>query len=398
MSNLNKHKKLYVDFSKDTFEEDDFDWELYRYKDNPKLEKNTKIIKKEGDPSIVYSHEPYAQDLYDSYMNSNVELQEPVIGGLSEGVVTQINDRFAMVDVNWREDIKIDLHKENPEYIKYIQKDFPIEVYIDRSKVKKNQYEYTGSYTKNIQEKKLEEIKNSVGEDVAYPALVKRLVHGGYFVEIDGVECFMPGSLGGMNKLIDFSSLLNKTIYTVPINFSKDKGYVVVSHRAFLQTLIPSEISKLVRGKKYKGFVTGCSRHGIFVEFNDCLTGLVPKSEIDGDLLIKFEERSINAGSEITFYLLDIINNKKISLSIKKPAPVVSAWDDINDRYELPTYVTGKIKRVVKYGVFIEIEPRVVGLLHKSHIEKNLELEVGEEIEVKIVKIDSESKKVDFTM
>ena len=48
--------------------------------------------------------------------------------------------------------------------------------------------------------------------------------------------------------------------------------------------------------------------------------------------------------------------------------------------------------------MFIEIEPKVVGLLHKSQLDENSEFEIGQEIEVKIVKIDKETKKVDFTM
>jgi ribosomal protein S1 len=56
------------------------------------------------------------------------------------------------------------------------------------------------------------------------------------------------------------------------------------------------------------------------------------------------------------------------------------------------------VKKIVKYGAFIEIEPKIVGLLHKSHLSEDMELEVGQEIDVKIVKIDKESKKLDFTM
>jgi len=60
--------------------------------------------------------------------------------------------------------------------------------------------------------------------------------------------------------------------------------------------------------------------------------------------------------------------------------------------------VTGKVKRIVKYGIFVELEPKIVGLLHKSHLNEDMQFEVGQDIDVKIVKIDKESKKVDFTV
>jgi ribosomal protein S1 len=83
-----------------------------------------------------------------------------------------------------------------------------------------------------------------------------------------------------MNKLVNFESLIGKTIYVVPINYSKEKDYIVVSHREYLKALVPQEMEKLIIAQKYNGFVTGTSRHGVFVEFNGCLTGLIAKSDI----------------------------------------------------------------------------------------------------------------------
>ena len=208
----------------------------------------------------------------------------------------------------------------------------------------------------------------------------------------------MPGSLGGMNKLVNFDSLIGKTIYVMPINYSREKDYIVVSHREYLKTLVPTEIAKLEFGKEYNGFVTGTSKHGIFVEFSECLTGLISKSDILDENLENFESRKIKAGDPITFFISEIIDKDKIVISQKKPVPQTSAWDDIENRYKIPSVVTGKIKKVVRYGVFVEIEPKVVGLLHKSQLDEDTEFEIGQEIEVKIIKIDKESKKLDFTM
>jgi ribosomal protein S1 len=208
----------------------------------------------------------------------------------------------------------------------------------------------------------------------------------------------MPGSLGGMNKLVDFESLIGKNLYVVPINYSKEKDYIVVSHRDYLKTLIPESIKSLQYGNKYEGFVTGISKHGIFVEFNECLTGLIAKKDISKELLLDFENRKIKAGDSIDFYISEIIDNDKIVLTQSLQEPRIDAWNDIEERFQIPSVVTGKVKRVVRYGIFVEIEPKIVGLLHKSHLDENDEFEVGQEIEVKIVKIDKESKKVDFTM
>lgn len=376
-----------------------FDWKSHESDSQGRLRENTKIKKHPGDDSKVYSHAPYAQELYELFAGRTLNLAEPKEGTVVNGRVVSINQRYAMVDVNWREDAVIDLSKENPEYLKYIQPGFPIEVLIEKVQAATSrEISIQASYSKNIQSKKKEEIKTSIGQPIAYSCTVKELIHGGYFVDIDGIQCFMPGSLGGMNKLVNFESLLGKTIYVMPINYSKEKDYIVVSHREYLKQHIPSEINKLEFNKKYDGFVTGASKHGIFVEFNSCLTGLISRNEILDSLIDDFDNRKIKAGDSIEFYVSEIVDGDKIVLSQKEPQPKISAWDDIESRYKVPSSVTGKVRKIVKYGVFIEIEPKVVGLLHKSQIDENFDFEVGQEIEVKIVKIDKVSKKVDFTM
>jgi small subunit ribosomal protein S1 len=376
-----------------------FDWDAYT-SDDVRLKENKRIKKHPGDDSKVYCNAPYAQELYELYYGHPLNLVEPVEGSVVNGKVVSVGDKFATIDVNWREDAILDLSKEDPSYLKYIQKDFPIEVLIEKvNKVpSRTSASFIASYSKNILSKKREEIMSSIGEPIAYAATVKELIHGGYFVDIDGVQCFMPGSLGGMNKLVDFESLIGKNIYVVPINYSREKEYVVVSHRDYLKTLVPNAIKELQFGTEYEGFVTGCSKHGIFVEFNECLTGLIAKKDVHSDLLDDFENRKIKAGDAVKFFISEIVDNDKIVLTQYLPEPKADAWDGIENRFKIPSVVTGKVKRVVRYGIFVEIEPKVVGLLHKSHLEENQEFEVGQEISVKIVKIDKESKKVDFTM
>jgi small subunit ribosomal protein S1 len=377
-----------------------FDWDLFEASSQSHLRANNKIKKLKGDSSKVFSRMPYAQDLYDSYVGVQYQISEINVGSVVQGNVVSVNDNFAIVDINWREDAMIDLRKEEPEFLRYIQAGFPIEVIIERigSHQGSSSKNIIASYSKNILAKKQEELLNSIGEPVAYLGKVTELIHGGYFVDVSGVQCFMPGSLGGMNKLINFEDLIGKSLYVTIINFSKEKNYLVVSHREYLKTLVPDEISKLEWQTEYEGFVTGTSKHGIFVEFNGCLTGLMSRNDILPEFVDDFDNRKIRPGQKLKFYIKEVIDNDKIVLSQKPIQLEPNAWFDIEDRYKVPSIVTGKVKKIVQYGAFIELEPKIVGLLHKSHLNDDFELEVGQEIEVKITRIDKESKKVDFAM
>lgn len=375
-----------------------FDWDRYEYENPTRLKHNPRVKRHPGDKDPVFCTAPYAQELYELYNGSLTHLKEPKEGSVVQGTVVSLSKDYAVVDVNWREDAMIELRKENPEFLKYIQPGFPIEVLIDKVGGKASKYPIQASYSKNIVAKKREEIMAAIGEPIAYLGKVVELIHGGYFVDIDGIRCFMPGSLGGMNKLVSFEELVGKSMYVVPINYSREKDYIVVSHREYLKSLVPTEISKLELGKEYEGFVTGTSKHGIFVEFNSCLTGLISRNDIDPSKLDDFDNRLFKPGNSIKFFVREVIDNEKIVLTQKVIEPEISVWDDVDNRYKVPSTVTGKVKKIVRYGVFVELEPKIVGLLHKSHLEENIELEVGQEIDVKIIRIDKEAKKVDFSM
>jgi ribosomal protein S1 len=376
----------------------DEDWLTYESESGGRRKVNRTIKLKTGDRVKVYSHALDAQETYERYFGLQPELKEPTNGDIVSAQILSVNPKtkLAILNVGWREDAILDLEKESKEYLSHIQVGNKIDVQIEAKNPKANSY-FVASYSKNIQAIKKKELFDAIGGRTAYPGKVEELIHGGYFINIDGIRCFMPGSLGGMNKLVNFESLLGQTIYVVPINYSKDKDYIVVSHREYLKSLVPQEVEKLIIGQKYQGFVTGTSKHGVFVEFNQCLTGLISKSDLNEEQMNSYSNGQIKPGNTIEFFLKEVLEDTKIILSCK-PETIINEWDGIEEKYKVPSVVTGKVKRIVKYGIFVELEPKIVGLLHKSQLNEDMQFEVGQEIDVKIVKIDRESKKLDFTV
>jgi len=218
---------------------------------------------------------------------------------------------------------------------------------------------------------------------------------------IQGIECFMPGSLAGINKLHDFSSIIGKEIYVVPVSFSPERGTLVVSHRKYLQALIPNEISSLkeTQGETLTGNVTGTAKYGVFVEFNKCLTGMIHNNDLDEETLVKFKAREIKPGDQISFMVKDIISNTKITLT-QKANIVVNPWSDITSRYTIPSVIEATVKTKKDYGLFITIEEGVTGLLHVSELGEEVMsvFKAGDKITVQITRIDVDSMKVFLKM
>jgi len=342
---------------------------------------------------------------FDEYFGDKV-LVEPIKGEIKTGTVISMNLTTATVDIDWRECAVIELAKEDKTYLDYIKPGYEIEV-----KIKDISDDgITASYTELIKHKKFQEIYESIGDEtIAYTAKVKSLIFGGYFLDIDGIEVFMPGSQGGANKLVSFESLLGTEIAVCPISYSSHKGYIVVSHRKYLEMLIPNEIEKLEIGQEYTGTVTGVGRDkktktpfGIFAEFNECLTGLLPIANLDDATKELLASDSIKPGDSITYKLYEILYDNKLVYTQKEVTAGSkksrNPWDNVEDNLTISSTVSGKITKKTVYGLFVEVSKGIMGLLHVSELDNIDDYERGDKIDVNIQKIDAANKRIQLVV
>jgi ribosomal protein S1 len=333
--------------------------------------------------------------LYDMYTGNDYSYYSPVEGDRVKGKVKFISNDRVGVDIGSRQYAYLDLSKENKAYREYIIIDELLEILITEA----TEDTVKGSFSDLVQQQKFEKIKETIGDDhVAYEAKVVELIdQGGYWIEIDGIKAFLPGSLAGMNKLHDFESLVGENITVMPVNWSKDKQSIVVSHKKYLETLIPRTIRELDYSTRYKGFVTGSTSFGVFVQFNECLTGMIYKSDLDDTWSENFKKRNINPGEEIEFKVKEVLSHKKIILSQNYNA--YDPWEGVEERYKQGTNVEGTIKKVKNFGIFIELEEGLIGLLtlpQSMTSEKLAKFIEGEKITVKLSVIDRETRKIFF--
>ena len=371
----------------------EFLWDAYEATCVTRTRKpNPHIKTKHGDK--VYSREPYAQELYDILSEHSPEIKPSLnIGEIHTGVIYAMDQEWITVDIGYRESVYVKASKESEEVRMMIPGD-ETAVLITETKGT-----LSGSITGGVKQKTFMDLRDSIEEgNTAWIGTVKNMIeNGGYIVKVQGIDCFMPGSLAGINKLSDFSSIVGEEIYVVPVSFSPDRGTIVVSHRKYLQALIPGAITDLKNniGEQKSGLVTGTAKYGVFVEFDKCLTGMIHSNELDADTLAKFKSRDIKPGDPVNFFVKDIISNTKITLT-QKEVTTVNPWININTRYQIPSIVTAKVKTKKEYGVFVNIEEGVTGLLHISELPKDSldNYSSGDDIDVQITRIDEDSMKV----
>jgi small subunit ribosomal protein S1 len=372
-----------------------FDWNLYEHSTRS-LTPNAAVKRRSGDDGAkVYCHEQYAQALYDATFDNLLRFSPPEPGRAVSARVVGVKDGVARVDIGWREDALVDLRKESDDAVEQLTVGNELDVLLEAADLLSGKPVHA-SHTKLLLKRVKDDLMESVGKRVAFHGVVESMIeNAGYLVDVQGIRCFMPGSLAGMNKLVDFSSIVGSGMYIVPINYSHDRDCVVVSHREYLKALVPGEMAKIKEGDQHTGFVTGTSHHGIFVEFNGCLTGLVSQGDLlpeTRDALLRGE---IRPGQEFEFYVKELVESR-IVLSEKPVEP--SPWETVDTRLKLNSSVTGTIKRITRFGLFVEVAPRLVGLLHRSYLDDSDVFEVGQEIEATVVKIDKQARRIDLAV
>jgi len=152
-------------------------------------------------------------------------------------------------------------------------------------------------------------------------------------------------------------------------------------------------------GTRVHGRVRNLTDFGAFIEIEDGVDGLVHVSDISWSRRIKHPSEVLKKGQEIDAVITSIdAENRRLSLSIKDLEP--NAWDRFVNEHKPGDVVKGKVARFANFGAFIELDDNLEGLCHISELsEERVEkpedvVQIGQEMEFKILRIDSENKKI----
>lgn len=148
------------------------------------------------------------------------------------------------------------------------------------------------------------------------------------------------------------------------------------------------------------GKITKMTEFGIFVELKEGVEGLAHISELSWTKRIKHPKDLFNIGDEIQVKIFNIdTENRKISLGVKQLLPNV--WDTIEESYPIGSRCKGIVRKIINNGVFVELEEGVEGFLHpdnvswtRKKINLHEEFKVNDEIEVFIIDIDKENRRI----
>ncbi|MEN8906673.1 MAG: bifunctional 4-hydroxy-3-methylbut-2-enyl diphosphate reductase/30S ribosomal protein S1 [Clostridiales bacterium] len=327
-------------------------------------------------------------------------------GEIVKGRIIKYNESEVFVDLGFKSDgiIPMEEFTEDPEFDKsQLDIGSEIEVYV----INVNDGEGNVKLSKKrVDAKKMwEEIYNIYKEKKDIEVKIANTVNKGVIAIKKGVKIFIPASHLGNKRINDLNEFLNKVVKIRIIEFDESKKKVIGSQKIVLEEerkenekVFWDEIEK---GKIYSGKVKSLTKFGAFVDIGG-VDGLVHISELSWSR-IKHPSEVINVDDSVEVTILEFNKeSKKVSLGYRKSKD--NPWANIEEKYPIGKIIEGKVVRMVPFGVFIDLEKGVDGLVHISQIStKRLAkpddvLEIGQIVEVKVLDVNSEKQKISLSI
>ncbi len=246
--------------------------------------------------------------------------------------------------------------------------------------------------------RKLEEAKN---EGRAVAVLGKMSLPSGITVEAEGINGFIPTSQIGREAGKNPQELVNKYFKAKVMEVDRASNKLVLSEKEVSEAedikLNKQAIAAIKEGDKLDGVVTTVANFGCFVKVEipvdgkkTFIEGLVHISELSWSK-VKNTSDVVSEGDKVTVRVIGS-RDGKLSFSIKRAGK--DPWEGAEAKYKVDTRLAGTVTRVSDFGVFIELEPGIEGLIHLTKIPPGTRLEEGQEVKVVVEEIDSKAKKL----
>ena len=250
-----------------------------------------------------------------------------------------------------------------------------------------------------------EEVVKAYEDKSVIEVKVTRAVRGGVIAEYKEFSGFIPLSQLSDHFVVDAEEFVGQTMNVRVYRIDPAKTKAVFSHKMYLaderKKLIQEIWEKLHVDDVVEGTVMRFTNYGAFVDIGG-IDGLLHISEISWGKL-KHPEEVLSIGEKINVKILSMNEEKeKISLGLKQNTP--EPWSVIDEKYEVGQVIEGKVVQIKEYGAFVELEPGLDGLVHISEVAHkrveniNNELELGQVVNVKILEIDKDRKRISLSI
>lgn len=349
---------------------------------------------------VVNVMDNYSKDFMEQVEDSITKIYPKDI---VKGRVLYVRDNEVAVDIGYRSDglIKADeiSSDENVKPQDLFEPEQEIEVYVIKMDDGEGNVVLSTRRVEGL--KNWENLVDAYNADETVEAQVIREVKGGLLATVKGINAFIPGSQVTTHYVKDLSQYVGQTLECKIINVDDRKKRLVLSSRKIQeeeqQVKIDEAWENIKVDETIKGTVQRLTDFGAFVDLGG-VDGLIHISDISWKR-IKHPSDVINVGDEVEVIVLRANKERnRISLGLKQLSK--KPFDEFVENNKEGDIVKGEVVNLLDFGAFVRLQEGVEGLVHVSqisydHVEKpSDELNVGQELDVKILEINPENKRI----
>jgi small subunit ribosomal protein S1 len=251
-------------------------------------------------------------------------------------------------------------------------------------------------------EKQKSEIMSHLEKGQVLEGIVKNITSYGVFVDLGGVDGLIHITDLSWERITHPEEIvkLDEKINVVILDFDEQKKRIALGLKQLTAHPWDSLDSNLQNGNKIKGKVVVLADYGAFVEIIPGVEGLIHVSEMSWSQHLRSAQDFLKVGDEVEAVIITIDRDeRKISLSIKRLMP--DPWVDIETKYPIGSKHTAKVRNFTNFGVFVELEEGVDGLVHISDLSWSKKIKhpaeftkVGEIMDVVVLSVDLENRRL----
>ena len=312
------------------------------------------------------------------------------------GRVVDITDKGIFVDIGFKSEgmVMKDEFSEIPDI------NDEIKVYIKSFEDSKGNFVL--SKQKADFEVKWQELRETFEDDGLVQGKIIKRIKGGMIVELGGVQGFLPGSQIEVYTVADFDKYIDLECDFKIVKFNEIRRNIVLSRKELLNDEMKEKrqeiLSQMEVGMILEGIVKNVTEFGAFVDLGG-IDGLLHITDITWGR-INHPSEKISLGEKIKVKVIDFdVKNIKISLGMKQLEE--NPWSTIESKYSEGTKVKGKVVNLMNYGLFLELEEGIEGLIHISemswtkHIKHPKDIyQINDEVEAVVISLDIAEKKI----
>lgn len=339
--------------------------------------------------------EDYAR-LLDKYQFTAREISP---GKIVKGKVIKITSTGVLVDVGFKSEGIIPVEDFEASELQKLRPGHELEGFLERTDIKEGYLRLSKKRADALRAiDLLEKAYHSNGWVVGR---ITQRIKNGYTVSL-GIDAFLPDSHADVRVVKEPEKLVGQSYKFKVIRFDRKSENAVLSRKLFLQDEREKKkrrvFSRLVKGEKIKGQVKSLTSFGAFIDLGG-VEGLLHISDMSWGK-IGHPSELFEVGQEVEIVVLDFDEKEeKISLGYKQLTE--DPWKNILDKYKVGQKVQGRVVSLTDFGVFVELEKGVEGLVHISDLTWSRKLvhpkkllSVGEEVLVTVLDINPEAKRI----